>query len=129
MKTNFGIFKNENWFNMKYDGRRREFKGISKKSFEAAKDKAIYRRFWRSGYNPKSLLRRSYESVIDCARPENGSYQKIVMYGYTNLYLCSPIYGHSDYNKRLLIPIEGNERECEFLMKVSNRVSGFHNTL
>lgn len=124
MKTNYKIFSLENWFNISYDGRKSIFRGISRKDFEAAKEKAFYRRYVRAPYQAKSLLRRCYESVCDCARPENGSYQKIVMYGHTWLYLCSPVYGHRDYNKSRLMPISGNERSCEFLAKVSKRVSG-----
>lgn len=129
MKTNYSIFKKENWFNMKYDGRRREFRRISRQEFNAAKEKAIYRRFFRVPYEAKSLLRRCYEAVSEWAKPEHGNYQKVVMYGNTWLYLCSPIFGHKDYNKSRLMPIEGNEKECEFLMSVSKRVSKTQNTL
>ena len=117
------IFKIDGWWNMKYDGRRKIFKGLSKKEFAVAQEKAVRRRYFSVPYYEKSLLRRCYESVCDWAKPVHGSYQKVVMYGYTYLYLCSPIYGHSDYNKSRLIPIKGNERECEFLMRVSNRVA------
>lgn len=123
MRTDYSIFQKKGWYDMPYDGRRKEFRGISRKEFEEAKEKAFYRRFVRSLYHEKSLLRRCYESVCDCARPENGNYQKVVMYGQTWLYLCSPIYGHRDYNKHRLMPIDGNKRECEFLLRVSERVS------
>lgn len=119
----YSIFQQKEWYFRKYDGRRKEFRGVSKEDFKKAQEKAIYRRFYRSRYEPKSLLRRCYESVCEWAKPELSNYQKVVMYGYTYLYLCSPVYGHKDYNKHRLMPISGNERECEFLMRVSNRVA------
>ena len=118
------LFKMQWWFNKKYDGRRRLFRGITREEFATACKKAIHRRYIRPKYEEKSLLRRCYETVCDYAKPEHGNYQKIVMYGYEWLYLCSPEYGHRDYNKSRLMPIKGNERECAFLMKVSQRVSG-----
>ena len=129
MKKNFALFLEKNWYDKKYDGRRKEFRGIGRNEFETAKEKAFFRRYIRAPYQAKSLLRRCYESVCDCARPENGNYQKIVMYGSTWIYLCSPIYGHKDYNKYRLMPIDGNKRECEFLMRVSERVSKCQKTL
>lgn len=123
------IYNEREWYNRRYDGRRKEFKGISRKEFEKAREKAIRRRFYAAPYYEKSLLRRCYESVTEWAKPEHYNYQKVVMYGHTWLYLCSPYYGHRDYNKARLMPIAGNERKCEFLMKVSNRVANTQNTL
>lgn len=118
------IFKEKDWCFRKYDGRRKEFRGISRAEFEKARDKAIHRRYTYAAYEPKSLLRRCFEAVVECAKPEHGRYQKIAMYGHTWLYLCSPIYGHSDYNKSRLMPIKGNEKACEFLIRVSDHVAG-----
>lgn len=123
MERNYNIFNTPEWYNRKYDGRKREFKGISRDEFKKAQEKAFYRHFVRSPYQVKSLLRRCYENILDCSRPECGSYQKIAMYGATWLYLCSPVFGHRDYNKARLMPIQGNEKECEFLIKVSKRVA------
>lgn len=119
----YTIFKDKEWYNRKYDGRRKEFKGISKDDFAAAVKKAIYRRFIRSRYDYRSDVRRAYEYIKDRCRPENGSYQKMPMYGNTYLYLCSPVYGHSDYNKARVLKIKGNEKKCEFLIRVANRIN------
>ena len=43
------------------------------------------------------------------------------MMGRTYLYFCSPIYGHDDYNKVREIPIAGNERFCELLIKYADK--------
>lgn len=124
-KDFLSLLKRQNWYNEKYDGRRREFRGIDKESWEEAKKKAIYRRFCRTkSYDyVVSQIRIAYLTVKDRSKPEHGSYQKVAMYGYTWLYLCSPIYGHSDYNKSRLLPIKGHEKECEWLIKVSEKTA------
>ena len=48
-------------------------------------------------------------------------YAKRPMLGKTHLYFCSPVYGHDDYNKVRSIPIAGNERFCELLIKYANK--------
>jgi hypothetical protein len=45
------------------------------------------------------------------------NYTKVPMMGHTWLYACSPIYGHSDYNKARMIEIKGNERYCALLIQ------------
>lgn len=53
---------------------------------------------------------------------EAGSaYAKRPMLGKTHLYFCSPLYGHNDYNKVRSIPIAGNERFCELLIKYADK--------
>ena len=48
-------------------------------------------------------------------------YTKVPMLGHTHLYLCSPFFGHKDYNKSSVLPIKGNERFCELLINYSNK--------
>lgn len=55
MCNNFSIFKKQNWFFKKYDGRRKEFKNIDRTSFDEAKE----RHFSRVG---KSYSRDAYRS-------------------------------------------------------------------
>jgi hypothetical protein len=55
-----------------------------------------------------------------CADPTS-PYAKRPMYGYTHLYFCSPIYGHSDYNKWRTIEIKGNEKFCEKLIAYADK--------
>lgn len=49
------------------------------------------------------------------------NYAKKPMYGFTHLYFCSPVYGHRDYNKWQAIPIKGNERFCELIVKLGEK--------
>lgn len=58
-----------------------------------------------------------------CLDPES-NYAKRPMLGYTHLYFCSPVYGHSDYNKWRALPIKGNERFCELVIKYADRFFG-----
>ena len=51
------------------------------------------------------------------------NYAKQPMYGYSHLYFCSPVYGHSDYNKWRALPIKGNERFCELIVKLGEKYS------
>ena len=51
----------------------------------------------------------------------NDNYTKRPIMGRTHLYLASPVYGHGDYNKKILMRIEGNERFCELICRVADR--------
>lgn len=63
------------------------------------------------------------ELLKNCANPES-PYAKRPMYGRTHLYFCSPVYGHSDYNKWCAMPIEGNERFVELIISVADKYFG-----
>lgn len=57
---------------------------------------------------------------LQCMEPES-NYAKRPMYGHTHLYFCSPVYGHQDYNKWCALPIEGNERFCETVIRYADK--------
>lgn len=65
-------------------------------------------------HNVAEMLRREIKEP-------DSPYAKRPMLGKTNLYFCSPIYGHDDYNKRRMMPIEGNERFCALVIKIADR--------
>jgi len=71
-------------------------------------------------------LRRQY--IVECLKKEcldpESNYAKRPMMGHTHLYFCSPVYGHSDYNKWRALPIKGNERFCELVIKYADRFFG-----
>lgn len=52
---------------------------------------------------------------------ELDSYSKRPFYGHTHLYFCSPVFGHADYNKSRSVPIEGNERFCELMVRLADK--------
>lgn len=49
------------------------------------------------------------------------NYTKVPLLGYTHLYFVSPYYGHRDYNKWCALPIKGNEKFCETLIKLAKK--------
>lgn len=55
-------------------------------------------------------------------------YCKRPLMGNKHLWSCSPVFGHSDYNKSILLPVKGNEHFCEAVVaywekKTSGRYS------
>lgn len=68
-------------------------------------------------------------SAIHHLRNEIDSYKrgfvnhvKVPTYGRTQLYFCSPFYGHKDYNKYTCgLKIQGNEKFIEKLIDISKR--------
>lgn len=119
------LLQKPHWYDEKYDGRKKEFRGISKTEWREAKEKAFYRRHVRTTAKDYAIspLRKAYNYIQERSKPQNGRYQKVAMYGHTWLYLCSPIYGHADYNKARILPIKGHEKQCEWLIRVSERVA------
>lgn len=119
------LLQQPNWYDKKYDGRRKEFRGIDKNAWNEAKEKAFRRRFVRTTSEDYAVsdLRQAYNSIKEWSKPEHGRYQKVAMYGHSWLYLCSPVYGHSDNNKARILPIKGHEKQCEWLIKVSERTA------
>lgn len=59
METNFAIYKQQDWFWRKYDGRKKEFKSISRNDFKAAKERHISRM-------SNSYVRNEYKSRREC---------------------------------------------------------------
>ena len=49
------------------------------------------------------------------------TYTKRPVIGRTHLYFVSPTYGFDDYNKRMMMPIKGNERFCELLVRMGDK--------
>lgn len=102
----------------------------------------VYRSAYRIAFNPKNQDRRilierecilrhglyqgdARKWVVDylkeqCQNPSS-NYAKRPMMGHTHLYFCSPVYGHRDYNKRRALPIEGNERFCQLVIKYADK--------
>ena len=105
----------------------------------------VYRQAYRLAYSNKhseerlqieiACLKRhgfykgnARQQVVDALKREcqdvTSNYAKRPMMGHTHLYFCSPVYGHSDYNKRRMIAIEGNERFCELVIRYADKFFG-----
>lgn len=119
----------KDWHTLKFDGRKKMFRGMDKADFTEASEKHFYRIYIRmndANKYTKSDLRKAYEYVKEWAKPEHGSYQKVAIYGNKHLWLASPRYGHKDYNKGMLLEVTGHENQCAWLVRVSERVSGLN---
>lgn len=101
-----------------------------------APTKKVYRKAYDLSYNRDcrrypflwdGYVGSSYKRIVDYMLEniklanEGSPYAKVPMMGYTNLYFCSPDYGHSDYNKWRAIGIAGNERFCETVMRYADK--------
>lgn len=80
--------------------------------------------FYRDGgYTTWPLFQK--QRIVDFLKKQcqdvRSNYAKRPMMGHTHLYFCSPVYGHSDYNKWCALPIEGNERFCETVIKYADK--------
>lgn len=62
--------------------------------------------------------------MLEQCKDVKSNYAKRPMMGHTHLYFCSPVYGHRDYNKWQSLPIKGNERFCELVIKYADRFFG-----
>lgn len=97
--SNYEIFKKKDWCYTKFDGRKKIFRGMTKAEFAAAKDKYFAHKCARY----VSLTGKCYaiEKVESLKRYVGTPYEKVIIEGNKHLYIASPIYGHSDYNKTI----------------------------
>ena len=51
-----------------------------------------------------------------------GPYSKILFIGFNNIYWCSPVFGHTDYNKSIAFP---NNEKNRYVAKVINKFLGY----
>lgn len=106
---------------MKFDARKKIFRGISKAEFEAAKEKHDYRRDHSSEPATGSICRNIRE-LEELGRYRNTPYFKIIIEGGEWLWLASPVYRHNDYNKCRWAPNTPKERrKAEIVNKIISR--------
>ena len=83
--------------------------------------------FYRDGcYAATPIFHK--QRIVDFLKEQcqnvHSNYAKRPMMGNTHLYFCSPVYGHSDYNKWCALPIEGNEHFCQTIIKYADKFFG-----
>lgn len=94
--------------------------------WEPRHEKYAQRERWNMGgryvvdYAKRHDLIKEVQKNIRLAQ-EGSPYAKLPHWGFTNLYMCSVAYGHSDYNKWRALPIEGNEKFCEWLIAYAKK--------
>lgn len=77
--------------------------------------------YCNNGYYEPTLKQRIVSETLKFCADPHSRYAKMPMMGFTHLYFCSPVYGHSDYNKWCAIEIKGNERFCELVVAIARR--------
>lgn len=98
----------------------------SKKQYRRMKDTLHIAEYKHSRYTyeDEQYFGKRWQCVEELKRNiKDGlnNYTKVPVLGYTNLYFVSPYYGHRDYNKWCALPIKGNEKFCETLIKVAKK--------
>lgn len=90
------------------------------------KPKCAYSHLYKGkhGYFDPLPRQKVVEKLLEECNREIDNYSKRPFMGNTHLYFCSPIYGHSDYNKWMAIDIKGNERFCEVIKKYADKHFG-----
>lgn len=115
---NYAIFKIKGWEYMKFDGRRRCFRGMTKAEFAAAKDRHFAHIRARYGSAPECKC-KSLETVDFLKRYARTNYEKIIIEGNKHLYISSPIFLHADYNKSIFSEnTPSNKRKAELINKL-----------
>lgn len=92
--------------------------GAARNQRPANEDQETKARQFRNG-NRRHVVMQLFRSEL--ARGLD-SYTKRPVMGHTRLYFAAPAFGHSDYNKRAVMDIRGNERFCELICRVADRI-------
>lgn len=97
----------------------------TKKTLRWANEVRYYRRFDFDYQNYENKFYSRLHDIVEFTKLQvknpYSPYAKRPMLGLTHLYFCSPVYGHSDYNKWCALPIKGNERFCETIIKYADK--------
>lgn len=98
------------------------YKSQRKQRFEAAELMAWYNRGAYGQYGDSHYRTVALDMLRKLHDENHGSYTKVPMLGHTRLYFCSPVHGHSDYNKVRTCAIEGNEAFCNKIVELGERI-------
>ena len=126
------LYKYANQLNLRVENLVCDYVKVSRKSasdciWAIARAKHSFER-WQLERDDKSAAKifNLKHKIIDYLKEQIGqpvnNYSKAAMRGFTHLYFCSPVYGHSDYNKWCTgLPIEGNEAFVDKVIAISNK--------
>ena len=93
-----------------------------KQRIYAAETMAWYKRCAYGQYGDSHYRTVALEMLRELHDENHGNYTKVPMLGHTRLYFCSPVYGHADYNKVRTCNIEGNEKFCNKVVELGERI-------
>lgn len=106
---------------MKFDARKKIFRGIDRSKFDRAKEISVHR---LSRKSVPCLDARCYSlKALDfCKRFRGTSCEKIIIEGGRNLWFVSPVYGHKDYNKSVFAEnTERNRRKALLINALASK--------
>lgn len=125
---NYAVFKIKGWEYMNFDGRKKIFRGMTRTEFADAKDMHFAHIRARYGSAPEGRC-ESLETVNFLRQFVGTNYEKIIIEGNKHLYIASPIFLHSNYNKIIFSEnTPANKRKANLinrlLSKAKNSVNG-----
>jgi len=92
---------------------------LRRKAYDLAYSGRIkYPEFWYDGLLP---INREVEFAKQQRKNAGSPYQKTIMRGNTHAWWCSPVYGHSDYNKSRAFRLKENEKLFALLYAYMNK--------
>lgn len=114
----FSVYKIKDWAWLRFDGRKKIFRGIKREEFLQAKDKHFAHLLKNCGV--KQITRCNSLRVLDSLLPRVGSsYEKVIIEGRKHLYIVSPVFLHADYNKSIFAEnTPENRRKAELINKL-----------
>ena len=102
-------------YSMAYDSQRKQ-RNLAAETMSWYK-RGAYGQYGDSHYRHEALI-----MLRRLLTEDHGNYTKVPMLGHSRLYFCSPVYGHSDYNKVRTCSIEGNETFCNKVVALGERI-------
>lgn len=117
----YDIYKRLDWNRLKFDGRKKEFKGVDRVAFEAAKEKSIYRMAHK--YVPELDGRTESLKAVDFCKLGRGTkYEKTLLPGGKYIWFASPLFGMNDYNKSVFAENTArNRRKAELINALASK--------
>lgn len=97
---NYQIYTINGWQFMRYDARKRIFRGIYRSEFDQAKEISVHR-LSRKSVQCLDARCESLKVLDYCKRMRGTSHEKKIIEGGKHLWLASPVYKHQDYNKSI----------------------------
>lgn len=113
------IKKINSWTSTRFHGNKKKIGNLSVSEFKEIVEKKRAREYAKIDLSKKTNVQIVRKLINDALRNKETNYFKIIIEGNNNLYLASPIYLHSDYNKCRLFP--KNERNLK-LMSLYNSI-------
>lgn len=108
------------WTSTNFHGNRKQYHGLPVEFVKEIVAKKLRRWSLLHGQQIKeSTVSKCRRIANECIRSKDTGYFKILIEGNSNIYLASPIYKHSDYNKSIVM---ANNEQNRKLMAIVNNI-------